>query len=213
MKTISQAIARRKENEKQERRERILSAAKSVFLKKGYLGATMRDIALQAELSPGLIYHYFDNKDHVYGQICEEAFHILLSILRKTESAGKPPLMKMELIARAYLRFYLEYPEYFEIISFKELGFKQVGLRGEIVERLNRLSLEAINLLHEIVVEGIADQSLVPQRDTWATTLSLWAAIEGIIFIHKRGYMEMFGLDIRQQLEHQISILLDGIRR
>ena len=63
MTAISKAIARRQEIERRERRERILNAARNVFFKKGYIGASMRDIALKAELSPGLIYHYFKNKD------------------------------------------------------------------------------------------------------------------------------------------------------
>jgi len=71
MAKLSSVLAKRQEAERRERRERILNAARAVFFEKGYLGATIRDIALKAELSPGLIYHYFAGKDAIYGKICE----------------------------------------------------------------------------------------------------------------------------------------------
>jgi AcrR family transcriptional regulator len=211
MNKVSEVLAKRQETERKERKDRILTAARKVFLNKGYLGATIRDIALEAELSPGLIYHYFDNKDDVYGQICEEAFHILLKTLKKADSDGKPVLVRLEELARAYVSFYTDYPEYFEIISFKELGFKQVGLTGEIGNRLNQLSLNALSVLEEIVTEGMADGKIPAYGNSREITLSFWASIEGIIFIHKRGYLEMFDLSIKQVLDCQIPIILDGI--
>jgi len=211
MNKMSAVLAKRQETERMERRERILTAARKVFLNKGYLGATIRDIALEAELSPGLIYHYFDNKDDVYGQICEEAFNILLKTLEKAELDGKPTLAKLEELARAYVKFYTDYPEYFEIISFKELGFKQVGLTGGIRDRLNQLSLSALSALNEIVSEGIVNGKIPKYGSSWEITLSFWASVEGIIFIHKRGYLEMFDLSINQVLDCQIPIILEGI--
>jgi len=211
MNKMSKVLAKRQKTERMERKERILTAARKVFLSKGYLGATIRDIALEAELSPGLIYHYFDNKDDVYGQICEEAFHILLETLKKADLDGKPVLAGLEALARAYVRFYTDYPEYFEIISFKELGFKQVGLTGEIRDRLNQLSIDALSVLNEIVSQGIANGKIPAYGSSWEITLSFWASIEGIIFIHKRGYLEMFDLSINQILDCQIPIILDGI--
>ncbi len=74
MNKLREAIERRQGIERKERRERILNAAREVFFRKGYIGATMRDIALEAEFSPGLIYHYFKNKDDIYASICEGPF-------------------------------------------------------------------------------------------------------------------------------------------
>ena len=46
---LKQALARRQETERQERRTRILDAGRRVFLKKGYLGTSIRAIAVEAE--------------------------------------------------------------------------------------------------------------------------------------------------------------------
>jgi AcrR family transcriptional regulator len=208
MDPIKGVLAKRQEAERQERVDRILVAARKIFLQKGYLRATIRDIALEAELSPGLIYHYFDNKDSIYGKICEEAFQILLQTIAKANLDHHPPLDKLEALARVYIYFYRDYPEYFEIISFKELGFKQVGLSDEILERLNQLSLKTLSMLNDAVVEGIGEGVIPGCENPWEITITLWAVIEGVIFVHKRGYLELFDLEIEQLFIRQIVPML-----
>ena len=75
---LREALTRRQEAERQERRKRILDAGRRAFLNKGYLGTSIRAIAIEAELSPGLIYFYFAGKDEIYGRICEEAFNVAI---------------------------------------------------------------------------------------------------------------------------------------
>lgn len=213
MKKIQDVIAKRQAVERQERRNRILNASRTVFFEKGYIGATMRDIALAAELSPGLIYHYFKNKDEIYAAICEEAFEVLLDLVRKAGRKEGPVQEQLIAVAGAYLSFYVDYPEYFEIISFKELGFKKVGLPEHSVRRLDQLSLESLTILCRLVEKGIAQGVLMPCENVWEMTFTLWASIEGIIFIHKRGYFETYGLSLEQVFARQLNFILEGIRK
>ncbi|MEE8128573.1 MAG: helix-turn-helix domain-containing protein, partial [Nitrospinaceae bacterium] len=46
-------------------RQKILDAALLLFVEKGYDKATMRQIALQANMAPGSIYHHFPTKEHI----------------------------------------------------------------------------------------------------------------------------------------------------
>ena len=54
-----------------DRREQILEAAMHVFAQKGYARATTKDIASAAGITPGLIYHYFENKEALLKTIIE----------------------------------------------------------------------------------------------------------------------------------------------
>ncbi len=47
----------------EDRREQILEAAIRVFSQKGFAGATNKDVAREAGITPGLIYHYFESKE------------------------------------------------------------------------------------------------------------------------------------------------------
>ncbi|BBX73759.1 TetR/AcrR family transcriptional regulator [Mycobacterium shinjukuense] len=60
------------EDEKSQRRDEIMSAAKEVFARKGFHATTVADIAKQAGLAYGLIYWYFDSKDAL--------FHALMAV-------------------------------------------------------------------------------------------------------------------------------------
>ena len=211
MRQLRQKIAQRQETERQERRDTILDAARTVFFKKGYLGATIRDIAFEAALSPGLIYHYFDNKDDIYGAICEEAFKILIKKVEEANSVQGPIMERLVLLAKSYIGFYQDYTEYFEIISFKELGFKKVGLSQKIISNLDHLSRRALEPLYTLVTKGLDSGEISSVSEPWELTMALWASIEGMIFIHKRGYFETFNLDMDRVINRQLLIIRDGI--
>ncbi len=212
MKKLSSVLARRRQEERQERKDRILEAAKIVFFRGGYLGATVRDIALEAELSTGLIYHYFAGKDAVYGKVCEEAFGVLLDVMKSTDLDGLSVEEDLTTLTKAYVRFYTDYPELFEILSFRDMGFKRVGLPEEISRRLDSLSFQAVSMLNDVILKGMEKKSISKVDNPWEMTIGLWSMIEGIIFNHKRGYLDTFGLDLDQLVERQLMILFDGIR-
>ncbi|GCE48641.1 TetR family transcriptional regulator [Thermosporothrix hazakensis] len=56
----------------EDRREQIIDAAMNVFAHKGYSRATNKDIALEAGITPGLIYHYFESKEALLQAIINE---------------------------------------------------------------------------------------------------------------------------------------------
>src|SRR5258708_31232672 len=59
------------------RRSEIITAARSVFAQKGYLNATVDEIALAAGLAKGTIYVYFSSKEEIYTAAIENDLEIL----------------------------------------------------------------------------------------------------------------------------------------
>jgi AcrR family transcriptional regulator len=66
-------------------RQKILDAALLLFIEKGYEKATMRQIAAQADIAPGSIYHHFPTKEHIvqafYDVLHEEHAQACVTIL------------------------------------------------------------------------------------------------------------------------------------
>lgn len=60
------------ENIRAARREEIFRAAGRVFAKKGFAATKIADIAAEANLSHGLLYHYYRSKEEVYSALFEE---------------------------------------------------------------------------------------------------------------------------------------------
>ncbi len=136
---------------------------------------------------------------------------MMLALLRKAALTQGDINERLTAVAEAYLAFYMDYPEYFEIISFKELGFKKVGLSKESVKRLDELSNKSLSILYSLVEQGIADKLLSSSVDPWEMTFALWASIEGLLFIHKRGYLETYELSLKQVFRRQLNLLVEGI--
>ena len=65
-----------------EKRRAILHAALRVFAEKGYHGCRIADVARQAGVAYGLVYHYFRNKDELLESVFAEQWTILLGAIR-----------------------------------------------------------------------------------------------------------------------------------
>jgi len=82
---------------KRDRREDILKASLHLFAEKGFHGTSMRDIAREADITEGLIYHYFASKRDLFRAIIEE--HSFLPLLRTLpELAGQLDLRALLIV-------------------------------------------------------------------------------------------------------------------
>lgn len=81
---MSEAPALNMEN----RRERLLQAAERCFIASGFHGARMAQIAKEAQMSPGHIYHYFDSKEQIIAEMVQAHFDEKQSMLERLEQAG-----------------------------------------------------------------------------------------------------------------------------
>jgi AcrR family transcriptional regulator len=75
---VQQRRARQKENLRQE----ILDAARTLFAREGIESVSIRKIAQRVEYSPGTIYLYFHDKAEILRTLCQETFAKLQQALR-----------------------------------------------------------------------------------------------------------------------------------
>ena len=60
-----------REEQKEARRNEILMAALDIFIKKGYAGTRITDIAEAVHMSTGLLFHYYESKEKLYETLVE----------------------------------------------------------------------------------------------------------------------------------------------
>jgi TetR/AcrR family transcriptional regulator, fatty acid metabolism regulator protein len=78
--------------EEPEKRRAILHAAVRVFAEKGYHGCRIADVAKQAGVAYGLVYHYFQNKEELLESVFAEQWTIFITALRAvSEGPGTAP--------------------------------------------------------------------------------------------------------------------------
>jgi TetR/AcrR family fatty acid metabolism transcriptional regulator len=64
-----------------DREKIIIDAALKVFSTKGYASTRMADIAKEADMSYGLVYHYFENKEKLFDAIVEDWWSVFYDAL------------------------------------------------------------------------------------------------------------------------------------
>lgn len=101
----------------EERRRQILRAAMACFARKGFHLTTMNDISVEAEISVGLIYRYFDSKDAIITFMAGEHMADLREILEQARSA--PSLFEaLEVVS---VRHCEEHPEHLQMAFVADL--------------------------------------------------------------------------------------------
>ncbi len=88
----------------EDRREQILAAAMRAFARKGFTRATNKDIAQEAGITPGLIYHYFENKEAVLKAMIEERSPVRLVRALSQELQTLPPETFLRLVTQQALQ-------------------------------------------------------------------------------------------------------------
>lgn len=96
---------------KDARRIEILRAASRVFAKKGLAAAKISDIAHEAGLSHGLVYHYFENKDAVFAAILDEKLARMRNALAEDEALPGTNADRMRASIERWLSRTQEEPE------------------------------------------------------------------------------------------------------
>jgi AcrR family transcriptional regulator len=80
-----------------ERRDQIILAAAQLFVKHGYSGTSIRDIADRVGMLPGSVYHYYPSKEDLFVAIHREGFRRLMHNIREAIRGASDPWERLEL--------------------------------------------------------------------------------------------------------------------
>lgn len=116
--------------------ERILAAAKKIFIKKGLAGARMQDIADEAGINKALLHYYFRSKEKLFDVIFIEAAQKLFPKITAVLEAEAPLFEKIERFADEYITVMLENP-YLPMFVLNEINKNPEAFFEETTRRVN----------------------------------------------------------------------------
>lgn len=90
--------------------QKILQAAKDVFVKQGLHGARMQDIADAAGINKALLHYYFRSKDLLFNKVFEEAFLNYISTMNIWDEENMTLIEKLYKYVDTYIDFLVNYP-------------------------------------------------------------------------------------------------------
>ncbi len=115
----------------------ILDAAVRVFAREGFHTCRVSDIADEAGVAYGLVYHYFKSKDQVLDTLFLDRWDVLLDAIRHTDAQDIPASDKLEAIAGFIIESYRHDPDLMKVIivevtrAANSFGAVHIGKIGE----------------------------------------------------------------------------------
>ena len=99
-----------------DKRRQILDAAVTVFARQGFHATRVSDIADEAGVAYGLVYHYFNSKDQVLNELFLERWSLLLAAIEEAEKTDVSHRDKLAMVAGFIFESYRHDPELMKVI-------------------------------------------------------------------------------------------------
>jgi AcrR family transcriptional regulator len=171
----------RKARERANRENMILDAAEQVFFSQGFDHSTMDDVAKTAELSKGSLYNYFKNKNELCIGIVGRSLRLVIQYMKKASIEKASGLNKIFEVAKAFLLFKEENPEYYCALQSYKQHSGGCGIDSKFLNSSMDENRHINELLVELVKEGISDcsirEAVIPEK----TADALWGEFNGIL--------------------------------
>jgi AcrR family transcriptional regulator len=158
----------------EEKRRQILDAAVRVFARKGYHDSRVGDIAKDAGVAYGLVYHYFDSKEAVLEAVFREAWGRLLTALREVEDADATAPERLRLVVKIVLRAWRDDPDLVRLLV------REVTRSPQLQREIDEIA-QAFALLERIVAQGQAEGTVRRNLDARLAAWMLYGALEEIL--------------------------------
>lgn len=104
----------RRERERAQRQQKIVSAARKLAETEGWDAVTVRRLAEHIEYSQPVLYSHFRGKEEIVGAVALEGFAELAAALRRAVPAGAAGREAVAALAGAYLAFAEAHPAVYE---------------------------------------------------------------------------------------------------
>jgi len=198
---------RSKENPNNKSTEgRIMEHARKLFLRKGYHGTTVDDIARSAKLTKGSFYWYFKSKEDMLRRIFLEFEKFFLdSMIRSINAVEGGTLDKIAKFIRFIPAFAYYNPEL--CVAFTTLSGELVGTRHKIETDIRRIYKRYQDFLAELVVQGIQEGVVRKDLNPDLVASVIIAFHSGILF---QWFMNKGRIDERAYVETFNKMLLKG---
>ena len=158
----------------EEKRRLILDAAVRVFARKGYHTCRVGDIAEEAGVAYGLLYHYFSSKEELLETVFRETWSELLEAMRGVEESGAPAREQLRQVAAILLRTWRRDPDLVRVLV------REVARSPQMPRRVEEIG-HAFRAIERIVARGQEEGDFRAELDPRLASWIFYGAIEKIL--------------------------------
>ena len=187
-----------------DKRKVILDAAIRVFAEHGYHGSRVGDIAEDAGVAHGLLYHYFASKDDVLRTIFLENWGELIARFRAVEAAEEPAAEKLAGIAKILLRTWRNDPALVTVMVREVARSQQI--QGQVEE-----VGEAFAIIQRVIEEGQASGQFRRGIDARLCSWLFYGGLEEVLTGWVLGQLPDSEEDVTSAENAAIELALRGL--
>jgi AcrR family transcriptional regulator len=189
-----------------DKRRQILDAAIRVFARQGFHSTRVSDIADEAGVAYGLVYHYFKSKDEVLNELFSERWSLLLSAIEESDREGIPPRAKLEAVAGFIVDSYRHDPELMKVIIVEVTRAANSFGRTHLAE-IRR----AYDSIAKIVADGQEAGVFRRDIDPIFASMSFYGAVEQLLSGWIFEVIPATDTDFDQAKSLLVATICDGI--
>ena len=188
----------------EDKRRLLLDAAVRVFARKGYHAARVGDIAEEAGVAYGLLYHYFSSKEEVLRNVFRETWRALIATIESVERGEDTPREQLRKVAEILLRSWKRDPDLVRVLVL-EVTRSQL-LAGEMDE-----IVASFSVIQAIVERGQADGSLRDDLDARLASYVFYGAIDELLTGWVLGRLPASNEDLARAERTVVEIVAGGL--
>jgi AcrR family transcriptional regulator len=158
----------------EEKRRQILDAAVRTFAQKGYHSTRVGDIAEEAGVAYGLVYHYFESKEDVLETIFRDTWTELLAAIRDVEESEHLAAEQLRQVSAILLRSWRRQPDLVRVLV------REVARSPGVQRRVDEIG-EVFAALERIVARGQRTGEFRDDLDSRLAGWIVYGAIEEIL--------------------------------
>ena len=163
-----------REEQKEKRREEILHAGLKLFIRKGYAATKISDIAKQAGMSTGLMFHYFDSKEKLYEELIRFGISGPTGMIAVTYDK---PILFFEESAKIILQYIKSESIMAEMFVLMAQAFYNDAIPDGAKELL--ASFDIYTPTAQLIEQGQKDGT-IREGNPRALAIAFWCAVQGI---------------------------------
>jgi AcrR family transcriptional regulator len=189
-----------------DKRRLILDAAVRVFARQGFHTCRVSDIADEAGVAYGLVYHYFQSKDQVLDTLFLERWDVLLEAIRETDARDIPARSKLEAIAGFIVDSYRHDPDLMKVIIVEVT--RAANSFG--AAHLAKIS-EAYGLIRDVVEKAQRSGEFRAAIPAEFAALAFYGAIEQVLTGWIFGLLDEGDEAYERAKAHLVETISDGL--
>lgn len=192
----------------EKRRQEILKCAEELIVAQGIEALSIRKIADAIHQTPGIIYHYFKNKDELLMEIVKDRYQHIVFLVRECFLSDNPIEVRLSQTIHAYIEEMIKEPDLYKI--FMQSKHPEVLAQTQVLKAGISKERSSIAMLCQGIEQGIAE-GVFSCEHVELRAQTIWCAMYGCL-----GRCIEEGIQEKQRtciIDELVNMILASLRR